>query len=316
MKHVSSWWLALVLGIALLAPLLANDAPLVARVDGTLRFPAFASYFGRAEVGPHPELSQTWREWWAQLDPRDGDFAVMPPWPYGPLMDRDPGRADEGPSLAHPLGRDGLGRDVLARLIWGTATAVRIGVGSVAVALLLGVPLGAAAGYCGGVLDALIGIVIEVFLCFPALFLVLAAAAFFGSSATAVVLVLGAVYWTGVARIVRGEFLSLRSREFVLAARGLGVGHLRLVLRHMLPSALPPVAVTAAFLFAGAIVAEATLTFLGLSSGGHESWGTLLAEGKSSALRGAWHLWLFPALAVAGTVWSLQSTAGRWRTEA
>jgi peptide/nickel transport system permease protein len=154
-------------------------------------------------------------------------------------------------------------------------------------------------------------VLIEVFLCFPALFFVLTVAAFVGDSAFAVISVLGLVYWTSIARIVRGELLSLRGREFVQAARGLGVSTPRLLLRHLLPCVVGPVMVNVAFLFAGAVIVEATLSFLGLGSGDDESWGTILAQSKEPALRGVWHLWVFPTLAVAGTVWSLHALADR-----
>lgn len=313
MSRLPHIWFVGILLLALLAPLLANDAPLVAVVDGETRFPALASYTGPASHGPYPDRSITWHEWWIRLDSNATDWAVMPPWPYGPLMERNVDAGFIPPSLDHPLGTDVLGRDLLSRMIWGASTAAWVGIGAVLLAGLLGIVLGGLAGYFAGATDRAVMTVVEMSMCFPALFLVLAAAAFFGHSGSVVVLVLGFVFWNSFARIIRGEFLSLREREFVLAARGLGVRTPSLILRHMLPCAASPLKVQAAFVFANAIIVEATLSFLGLGTGGAESWGKILVEGKNGALDGVWHLWLFPALAVAGTVWSLHGMADRHR---
>jgi peptide/nickel transport system permease protein len=302
-------WMVALLALAALAPLLANDRPLVVRIGGELRFPAFASYLGGR--GPAPG-AVPWKQWWAELADGSGDWAVMPPWPYGPT-EVMPDRIDRGPGFAHPLGNDSVGRDVLARLLHGATHALLIGLGAVLLALLIGVPLGALAGYCGGWIDHVVSRVIEVFLCFPALFLVLAVAAFLGDSLLGVVIVLGLVYWTAFARIVRGELLSLREREFVLAARGLGVGRVRLVVRHLLPATKGLIAVTAAFLAANAIVVESTLSFLGVGGGQRVSWGAMLAQGRMHAAAGHWHLWLFPSLALIVSICALHALAERWR---
>jgi peptide/nickel transport system permease protein len=311
--RASSLSLAALLAVAALAPLLANDRPLVARVAGALRFPAFASYLG--DRGPAPG-AVPWKIWWRQLGEDSGDWAVMPPWPNGP-GEVDPDAINRGPSRAHPLGNDDTGRDVLARLVHGATNALVIGIGAVALALLIGVPLGALAGYRGGWVDHAVSRLIEIFLCFPALFLVLAAAAMFGGSPLGVIVVLGSVYWTAFARVVRGEFLSLREREFVLAARGLGVRGARLVVGHLLPCSKGLIAVTAAFLVANAIVVESTLSFLGVGGGaGTVSWGAMLAQGRLHAAQGHWHLWLFPALALTVAICSLHGCAERWRSGA
>lgn len=314
MKNPAGIWLVVLAAIALFAPLIANGAPLVASVDGEWRFPAFASYTGPHDLGPDPDSHESWRQWWTELSEDSGDWAVLPPCPWGPLSNGEPERRNEGPSFDHPLGTDSLGRDLLSRMVWGTGTAMRIGLGAVLLALLIGVPMGALAGYVGGVLDHVIMVIVQIFVCFPALFFVLTVGAFVGESSFAVIAVLGLVYWTSIARLVRGEFLSLREREFVLAARGLGVSTASLILRHMLPRVVGPVAVNAAFLFAAAVIVEATLSFLGLGVSGSESWGTILAQSKEPARLGVWHLWLFPVLAVSSTVWCLHSLSDRVRT--
>jgi peptide/nickel transport system permease protein len=227
----------------------------------------------------------------------------MPIWPYGPL-EVDTARVMAKPSWEHPCGHDDAGRDVLARLIHGARTSMAIGLGAVALAAALGIPLGALAGMtAGGLIDALVLRTIEVFLCFPAFFFALGVMALFGSSALTVTAVLGAIYWTRFARVVRGEFLSLREREFVVIARGLGVPAWRIVLRHMLPLARGPILVAAAFGVAGAVIVETTFSFLGLGPGLRvASWGSMLAQGKVHAHENAWHLWLFPTLAVVSAV--------------
>lgn len=307
--NAARWGLAVLVLLGLLAPVIANDVPVVADVGGTLRFPALRSYLGRPSPGPDPSRSESWREWWLRTDA----FVVMPPWPYGPASEPDLAHRYDGPSLGHPFGRDELGRDLLARVIWGARSALWIAGGTVLLALLLGVPIGAWAGWRGGLVDRLLSLVIEVTLCFPALFLVLVAAALFGTSVLATIVVLGSVSWTSFARLLRGEMLSLREREFVLAARGLGVSMPRLMMRHLLPEVRGPLLVNASFLAAVAVIVESTLAFLGLGSGAGDygvSWGTLLAFAKEPVVRGeAWHLWAFPAMAVIGTVWCLHAAA-------
>ena len=298
------------LAVAVFAPLLANDRPLIARVGGELRFPAFATYLGDRSAAPG---GVPWKRWWAELPEASDDWAVMPPWPYGP-GEVDGDSIGSRPRLGHPMGNDDTGRDVLARVLHGTTTALVIGAGAVLLAFAIGVPLGAIAGYSGGWVDVLLSRVIEVFVCFPALFLVLAASAFLGGSSIAVIVVLGVVYWTAFARIVRGELLSLREREFVVAARGVGVGVARLLLVHLLPCTRGPLLVTAAFLVANAIVVESTLSFLGVGVGLQgASWGAMLAQGRLHATDGLWHLWLFPAAALIFTVCTLHALADRWR---
>lgn len=296
--------------VAAFAPLIANDVPLVARADGTLRFPAFESLV-RAPA-PAPD-GRSWREWWI-AQPEDGDaWAVMPPWPCGP-REIQTGSALAGPSAEHLLGLDDVGRDVLSRLLHGARTALLVACGSVAIGLLVGGLLGGLGGLGGRWLDLVVLRLIELFACFPALLAVLAVAAFLGGSLATIVVVLGVVYWTAFARVVRGELLSLRQRPFVEAARGLGAGPVRLLFRHLLPRLGGPVAVAAAFLAADAILIESTLTFLGLGAGlDTVSWGAMLDQGRAQAHTGAWHLWVFPALAVASVVLLLHALGDRLR---
>lgn len=302
-----AWWaFGFVLVCGGLAPVLSNDIPLVAKTDAGWRFPALATWRG---VPPAPPAGATWKEWWAALPPESHEWALMPPWPFAP--NEVTGDVLARPSLRHPLGTDDTGRDVLARVVHGAGTSIVVALGAVALAAALGVPLGALAGYCAFTwVDLVVLRLVEVFLCFPALFLALSAVALLGGSPLTLILVLGVVNWTHFARIVRGEFLSLREREFVLAARNLGLSPWRIVVRHMLPQVKGAILVVAAFGAAGAMIVESGLSFLGLGPGLHlPSWGGMLAQGKEHAHTGAWHLWLFPALALAGTVLTLHVLA-------
>jgi peptide/nickel transport system permease protein len=292
------------------APLLANDVPLVARVDGTWWFPAFADLVGTPPVGPH-DLS--WKQWWARLPAGGDDFAWMPPWPYGP-SETDATRFRAAPSWSHPLGNDDTGRDLLARLVHGAGSFLGLGVPAVLAAGVVGSGLGALAGYRGGFADVLVQRAIELFVCFPLLLFLLFAAAFFGNSSLGMILVLAAMFWPSFARIVRGSLLSLRERDFVHVARGLGVSEWRILGRHLLPQVSSQIGVTAAFCMASAVVAESTLSFLGIGPGSlGSSWGTMLRQGADHAATGAWHLWLFPTIAVVAVVLSCHALAERGR---
>ena len=305
-RRVAGWSLVLLFVVGLLAPLLSNDVPLFAKTRAGWRLPALTAWRG---VAPAPPSGNTWKDWWATADTNAGEWALMPLWPLGP--NEVTAEITARPSVRHPLGTDDTGRDVLARLVHAAATSVIIALGSVLLACGIGVPLGALAGYCAFTwVDALILRIIEIFLCFPALFLALSVVALLGGSPLSLVLVLGVVQWTQFARVVRGEFLSLREREFVLAAKNLGIGPLRIIARHMLPQVKGPIFVVAAFTAAGAMVVESSLSFLGLGPGLRlPSWGSMLAQGKEHAHLGAWHLWLFPSCALIWAVMSLHVLA-------
>ena len=303
-------FLGCVLFVGAFAPLIANDVPLVASVDGSLHFPAFADVVGDAPPGPD---DVSWKTWWSRLPDADSDdWAWMPPWPYGPL-ETDTERFRAGPTFAHPFGNDDTGRDVLARVVHGARTAVGLGLPAVLVAMVLGTLLGAWAGLVGGVVDVVVQRLIELFLCFPTMLFLLFAAAFFGSSAWALTVVMAALFWISFARIVRGELLSLRERDFVHVARGLGVPTWRILVLHLLPQVLSQVGVTAAFCLAAAVVAESTLSFLGVGPNADSSWGTMLRQGSEQAAVGAWHLWFFPALAIVSFVVGCHLLADRLR---
>jgi peptide/nickel transport system permease protein len=201
-----------------------------------------------------------------------------------------------GGSLAYPAGTDGLGRDILTRLIYGARVSLAVGFGSVAIAGTLGVLLGLLAGYRGGWWDDLIMRVGDIQLAFPALVLAIALMAVLGAGLANVILVLALTNWVTYARVVRGEVLSLRSREFVQAARLLGVPDTRIMLRHILPNVTAPVVVVASFTVAQVIIAEATLSFLGIGvPPPAPSWGSMIAEGRQY-LSSAWWIMTVPGL--------------------
>lgn len=229
--------------------------------------------------------------------------AVFAPFlvPHDPLeFDRD--RIFLGPSTEHPFGTDGAGRDVLSRMIYGSRVSLAVGFVSVGIAVLIGTVLGALAGYFGGIVDAAVMRFVDLMLCFPSMFLILAVIAFVGPSIWNVMAVIGLTSWMSVCRLVRAEFLTLRERDFVTAARAVGSGSGRLIFRHILPNAMAPVLVAAVLGVAGAILTESALSFLGLGVPPPvPTWGNILAEGWSSIDVAPW-LSIFPGLAITVTM--------------
>jgi peptide/nickel transport system permease protein len=206
------------------------------------------------------------------------------------------------PSREHPLGTDKFGRDVLSRLLYGARVSLTIGFTAVAISVILGSLVGAAAGYLGGVADVLIMRVVDALMAIPRLFLLLTCIALFSSSLWLIVLLLGATGWMATARLVRGQVLALREQDFVRAAEALGAGGRRIVMRHLLPNTLTVIIVAATLRIGGIILTEAALSFLGLGvPPPTPSWGQMVFEGRE-VLLGAWWISTFPGLAIAVTV--------------
>ncbi len=232
--------------------------------------------------------------------------AVFAPW----LAPHDPNAIDARavllpPSAAHPLGTDALGRDVLSRLLYGARISLLVGFVATGVSVAIGAPLGLLAGYLGGRVDAAVMRLADMMLSFPTFFLILAVIAFLEPSIWNVMLVIGLTSWMGVARLVRAEILSLKAREFVLAAEALGVPPLRIMGLHLLPNATGPLLVSTVLGVAGAVLIESGLSFLGLGvQPPTPSWGNMLAEGKDD-IAFAWWLTTFPGLAILITVLGL-----------
>jgi len=227
-------------------------------------------------------------------------FALFAPW----IAPQDPAHIDlpsrlMSPSSSHWCGTDELGRDILSRLIYGSRISMLVGSCVVATSLGLGLIVGSIAGYYGGRIDRFINVVLmNAFMSFPGILLAIAFVAFRGSGIFNLVLALSLGGWVGYARLVRGQVLAVREREFVEAARALGASDLRIVVRHILPNIIQPVIVQAAIGMAGAILAEATMSFLGLGvPPPTASWGVMLNDSRAH-LFDAPHLVVFPALAV------------------
>ena len=227
-------------------------------------------------------------------------FALFAPW----IAQQDPAAIDlpgrlNLPSRAHWFGTDELGRDILSRVIYGARISMLVGSCVVANSLALGHIVGSIAGYYGGAIDRFFNVIVmNAFLSFPGILLAIAFVAFRGPGIFNLVFALSLGGWVGYARLVRGQVLAAREREFVEAARALGASDLRVIVRHILPNIIQPVVVQAAIGMAGAILAEATMSFLGLGvPPPTASWGTMLNDGRAH-LFDAPHLVLFPALAV------------------
>ena len=221
----------------------------------------------------------------------------------------------EGGSGRHPLGTDTLGRDVVSRLLYGARGSLVVGFSAVVLAGTLGLVLGLVAGYYGGRLDDVVMRLGDVQLAFPALVLAIAVLAVVGSGLVNIVLVLGVTGWVTYARIARGETLSLRHREFVEGARALGAGDAAILWRHVLPNLLPSITVIATFSVARTIIAEASLSFLGLGlPPPAPSWGAMLDEGRNYLTTG-WWLALFPGLAILAVVLGI-NVVGDWLRDA
>lgn len=208
--------------------------------------------------------------------------AVFAPWlaPYDPMAVDLVGELLP-PDASHLLGRDQQGADILSRLIHGARISLTVGLSTVMVSSLLGVMVGLLAGYAGGWVEQLLMRLVDVLLAFPGLLLAIALVAVLGPGLGNVVIALSALGWVGFARLVRGQVLVVKQLDYVQAAEGLGANHLRVMGRHILPNIMAPVLVQASFAIAGAILSEASLSFLGLGvPAGMPSWGAMLSEGR------------------------------------
>ncbi|OPY90166.1 MAG: Glutathione transport system permease protein GsiD [Syntrophus sp. PtaU1.Bin208] len=229
--------------------------------------------------------------------------SLLAPW----LAPYDPSAIDlknilSPPSGAHWFGTDQLGRDVCSRMIWGAGISLKVGFVATGIAILIGTILGAVSGYYGGWVDALIMRFVDIMLCFPTFFLILAVIALLEPSIWNIMIIIGVTGWMGITRLVRADFISLKERDFILAAKTIGASDLRIIFVHMLPNAMASVLVTATLGVAGAILTESALSFLGIGvQPPTPSWGNILTAGKDN-IDIAWWLSVYPGLAILLTV--------------
>jgi len=297
---------------AIFSPAIAGTKPLVCRYKGRLYFPALG-YFRTSWENPvfyRDKFRRTYPRNLAEKDPQS--------WAIWPLVYQDPYRrvrdgewrdrpgnptgAAGRPSRINFLGTNQAGVDVFAQMVHGTRIALLVGFVSTGIAAVIGILVGAVAGYLGGWVDILLSRLIELVMCVPTLVLILALIAILENPTIwHLMAVLGATGWTGMARLTRGEFLKLSQSDFVVAARALGARQGRVMFRHILPNALAPVLVPITFGIAAAILTESGLSFLGFGAPPpNPSWGTLLSAGRSNLQM--WWLILFPGLAIFLTV--------------
>lgn len=227
---------------------------------------------------------------------------------FAPLIaTHDPASVDtksvlSPPSRAHIFGTDTLGRDIFSRIVYGSRISLSIGFIAVGIAVLIGVFFGSVSGYYGGRMDSVIMRFVDIMLCFPTFFLILAVIAFLEPSIFTIMFVIGLTSWMGVARLVRAEVLTLKERDFVAASKVMGASDTWIIMKHLIPNAIAPVLVSATLGIGGAILIESALSFLGIGvQPPTPSWGNILMDGKST-LGVAWWLTIFPGLFITGTV--------------
>lgn len=221
--------------------------------------------------------------------------------PFEPsLIDQD--NLLVAPSRSHLMGTDGLGRDLLSRIIYGSRISLSVGLIAVGISVIVGLIFGSLAAFYGGITDSIIMRFVDVMLCFPAFFLILAVVAVLEPSIFNIMIIIGLTSWMGTARLIRGEILSIKEREFIQAAKAVGASNSRIILRHLLPNAIGPVLVNATLGIAGAILLESGLSFLGLGvQPPTPSWGNILVESKST-LGVAWWITVYPGLIILVTI--------------
>ena len=294
----------LLFALALTADFIASDKPLIIRYQGQFYSPVlkdYAVWLGLSQWQPQFQ-NISFKEFVVE-NFREGDWAVFPPVRYSPndvrLVD-----AIQPPSSRHYLGTDDVGRDVASRMIHGSRVSLSVGFVAVSIYVLIGLIIGALAGYYGGIVDIIASRAIEIMLTIPTFFLIITVVAFLPQSIFNIMVVIGITNWPTVARLTRGEFLRTKSQEYVVAAQAMGASDFRTIFRHVLPNTLAPVFVAATFGIASAILIESTLSFLGFGvPPSTPSWGSILSSARQ-LLPSGWWLTAFPGLAIFLTVTS------------
>jgi peptide/nickel transport system permease protein len=281
--------------LALFADFLANDKPYYLQYRGKTYYPIFRSYIVGAKLGHWPpELLNV------DFKKLEGAQSIFPTIPYRPsninLLE-----PLEPPSAKHWFGTDKLGRDVMAGMIHGSRVSLSIGFVAVGIAVIIGILLGAVAGYFGSWVDLVISRFFEIMLSIPTFFLLITVAALLPPSIFLTMAIIGLTSWVGIARFTRNEFLRIRNLDYVTSAIALGASDRKVMFRHILPNALAPVIVSVVLGIAGAILVESSLSFLGIGVPAElVTWGSILQEASSTTF--AWWLAVFPGFAIFITV--------------
>jgi peptide/nickel transport system permease protein len=306
-NKVAVFGLIIVVGLfalALTADFIANDKPLVMRYKGQIYFPVAKDYSVRLGISQwQPQFQNISYKEFVDANFGEADWAVFPPIKYSPndvsLLD-----TIRPPSAQHFLGTDEIGRDIASRMIHGSRVSLSVGFVAVSIYVVIGLLIGALAGYYGGIVDMVASRLIEIMLTIPTFFLIITVLAFRPQSIFNIMVVIGITNWPTVARLTRGEFLKTKSLEYVVAARALGASDFRTIFRHVLPNTVAPVFVAATFGIASAILIESTLSFLGFGvPSSTASWGSILSSARP-LLPSGWWLTVFPGLAIFLTVTS------------
>jgi peptide/nickel transport system permease protein len=290
------WVIIMLVSLALFADFLANEKPFYIKMNGKTYFPILRGYL--VSTGFYQ-----WPKELLNLDYKTVEYesALFPPVPHLPNR-IDLTRPFAKPSREHPLGTDQLGRDILSGIIHGSRISLSIGLVAMGIATLIGITVGAIAGFFGGWIDMLINRVFELMLSIPTFFLILSVTAFVKTpSIFYIMAIIGVTSWVGIARFTRNEFLKAKNLDYVSAAIALGASHRRTMFRHILPNTLAPVIVAVVFGIAGAILIESSLSFLGIGVPADTiTWGSILNEARGNTF--AWWLAVFPGLAIFITV--------------
>jgi len=290
--------------LAASADFIANDKPLVMSYRSEIYFPVLKDYAAWLGVSrwEAPFQNVSFKDF-AAMNFKQGDWAQFPPVRYSP-NEVSLTSVLRPPSAQHFLGTDDIGRDIASRVVHGSRVSLSVGFVAVSIYVLIGVVIGAFAGYYGGIVDIVASRAIEIMLTIPTFFLIITVVAFLPPSILNIMIVIGITNWPTVARLTRGEFLKTKSLEYVVAAQALGASDFRTIFRHILPNSMAPVFVAATFGVASAILIESTLSFLGFGvPPSKPSWGSILSNARQ-LLPSGWWLTVFPGLAIFLTVTS------------
>lgn len=309
-KNRRAWYSLLFLSvsffISVLSPVLMNNSALIARYEKKVYFPVF-EVVTEADLGGKERTAADFKEIRNSERFKNNDnFMVFPPIPYGPneshLKELSEGQyPPSAPSLHHPMGTDDRGRDVFVRIIYGYRNCMGFALILIVFEMLIGIIIGGIQGYFAGKTDMIIQRLIEIFSSIPFLYMILIMGSYFGNSFSVLMVTYAAFAWIGISYYIRGEFLKLRTAQYVEAARAFGVGDIQIIFRHILPNSITPIVTFLPFSLIGSISILSALDFLGYGiPAPNPSWGELIGQGRERL--GAWWLIGFPSLALLVTI--------------